>query len=533
MRSVENVIEIHVNDAQAVYPVTVDPLFNQPLLQAVLADSGATDFGYSVSLSADGNTALVGAVGTTVGGNVQQGSAYVFARNGGSWFEQAILTAPSLGPSAGAAGDSFGESVSLSANGSMALVGAGNKLIGEIRPGAAYIFNRSSGPVVEASALDSTAVIQPPPLGPTWSQSAFIEGSEDIEGFGVSVALSADGTTAIIGATGNSTAHIYTGPVLTSIGRIWVREASLSSTTGDRFSDFGAAVAISRDGSIALVGALTDDRAYVFTRSGGWAVQQILTPPSTNLRLDFGTSVALTPTGTTALVGAEGENSFVGAAYVFTSNGSLWTQQARLSPPASGQGAAGPLDQFGHSVNFSPDGATALVGAPSKTVGSNTRQGAAYMFTRNGNSWPLGHFLTAPSSGPNAGAANDHFGWSVALSGNGQTAIIGADTKTIGSHPRQGAAYVVIPNPLGLVIGVLTNLISSFNLPAPVQSALLNAVQRLLLLSGSGDARAAIQSLQFFVGRVQQMQSLRLVTGPQADQLIGTANQAIANLISP
>jgi hypothetical protein len=358
-----------------------------------------------------------------------------------------------------------------------------------------------------------------------------IEGSEDGSSFGAFVALSADGATTIIGAPIFGEAFIYSGPVQTSIGPIWVRQASLSSATSDQFSNFGAAVAISGDGSIALVGASTDDLVYVFTRSSGWAVQQFLTP-HTEQRIAFGSSVALTAAGTIALIAAPEENDFTGAAYAYTNDGTTWTLQARLSAPATGAGASTGLDQFGYSESLSPDGSTALVGAVSKTIGSNARQGAAYSFTRSGNSWALAHFLTAPTSGPNAGATDDHFGNSVALSNQGQTALIGAFSKTIGTNGQQGVAYVVIPSPLAVVIGTLTNLINNSNLPAPAQTALLNTVQRLSLLESSSDAQPGVAALQFLIGRVKQMQSLKLITGPQADQLLGVANQAITDLVS-
>ena len=90
-------------------------------------------------------------------------------------------------------------------------------------------------------------------------------------------------------------------------------------------------------------------------------------------------------------------------------------------------------DLFGFSVALSGD--TALVGAYRHDVGANADQGAAYVFTRVGAVWTQQQQLTATD-----GAAGDFFGDSVALSGN--TALVGADAHDIGTNVNQGAAYV-------------------------------------------------------------------------------------------
>ena len=101
-----------------------------------------------------------------------------------------------------------------------------------------------------------------------------------------------------------------------------------------------------------------------------------------------------------------------GSAYVFTRSGTTWTQQAKLT---ASDGAAD--DYFGYSVALSGD--TALVGAYWDDVGANYDQGSAYVFTRSGTTWTQQAKLTASD-----GAAGDHFGHSVALSGD--TALVGA-----------------------------------------------------------------------------------------------------------
>jgi hypothetical protein len=144
----------------------------------------------------------------------------------------------------------------------------------------------------------------------------------------------------------------------------------------------------------------------------------------------FGTSVALD--GDTALVGAPeddiGANGNQGSAYVFARSGTTWSGQAQL---IAADGAA--EDYFGYSVALAGD--TALVGAPYDRVGGNAAQGSAYVFARSGSSWTQQQQLTAAD-----GAAEDNFGYSVALAGD--TALVGAPYDRVGGNAAQGSACV-------------------------------------------------------------------------------------------
>src|SRR5262249_57972214 len=106
----------------------------------------------------------------------------------------------------------------------------------------------------------------------------------------------------------------------------------------------------------------------------------------------------------------------VGAAWVFTRASETWSQQgAKLTPGGVG-GALPPL--FGESVALSSDGNTALIGGPDDEAGN----GAAWAFTRSGSTWSQqGSKLTG--SGITGLLAT--FGTSVALSSDGNTALIG------------------------------------------------------------------------------------------------------------
>jgi hypothetical protein len=221
----------------------------------------------------------------------------------------------------------------------------------------------------------------------------------------------------------------------------WVEEAELTGSDGAAGDYFGWSVAVS--GSTAVVGApwktvgsnFRQGAAYVFVQTGGtWTQQTELTPSDGASGDGFGVSIAIT--GSTAVVGAPyhtvGSNSYQGAAYVFVESGGTWSQEAELI--ASDGGAR---DYFGGSVALS--GSTAVVGAPGKTVGSNSEQGAAYVFVESGGTWSQQAELTASD-----GAYLDQFGVSVAVDGG--TAVVGAYNHTVGSNHWQGAAYVFVQN---------------------------------------------------------------------------------------
>ncbi len=213
----------------------------------------------------------------------------------------------------------------------------------------------------------------------------------------------------------------------------WLQQAKLTASDGAANDFFGFSVAV--DGDMAVVGAPYDDSpgtgsgsAYVFTRSGStWSQQAKLTASDGAANDTFGVSVALS--GDTALIGAYwdddmGSNS--GSAYVFTRSGSTWSQQAKLT---SSDGAAN--DAFGVSVAVNGD--TALIGSHNDDD-LGTDSGSAYVFTRSGSVWSQQTKLTASD-----GAANDTFGYSVAISED--TAVIGSfQDDDMGSN--SGSAYV-------------------------------------------------------------------------------------------
>jgi predicted secreted protein len=427
LRALGGTAEIVVRGAgQAAYPVVIDPTWSSSPT-ATLTNSAGEYFGYSVAMSADGTTALVGAFGASA----SKGAAFVFHVSGaGSWASSSLPTA-TLSNSGGAANDTFGVSVALSADGTTALVGAG--LVAPDREGAAYVFHVSD----EGSWATSQA--------PT---AVLTSGSSSNEYFGVSVALSADGTTALVGANFFSSAKGAAYVFHVSDEGSWATSsaptAMLANSAGSADDMFGTSVALSADGTTALVGAhgvsSGAGAAYVFHVSddGSWATSSaptaILTNSAGSRGDGLGASVALSADGTTALIGADGAISGAGAAYVFhvTDDGSWAGSSAPTATLANSAGSSG--DGFGASVALSADGTTALIGADSLS----SYRGAAYVFhVSDEGSWATSSAPAATLTN-SAGSVDDIFGGSVALSADGTAALIGAYGVSSGA----GAAYV-------------------------------------------------------------------------------------------
>ena len=385
------------------------------------SDAQATDeFGYSVSISGDGNTAIIGAYQEDDTGFVYEaGAAYVFTLSGGTWTQQQKIQASDR-----QTGDRFGYSVSLSSDGNTAIIGAYREDTVDTDAGAAYIFTRSSG---------------------TWTQQQKIQASDiqAVDYFGYSVSLSSDGNTALIGAYREDTGASNAGAayIFTRSSATWTQQQKIQASDIEKSDYFGHSVSLSGDGNTALVGAIGEDTvdtdagaAYVFTLSGGtWTQQQKIQASDRQTGDRFGYSVSLSSDGNTAIIGAYREDTVdtdAGAAYIFTRSSGTWTQQQKIQ--ASDIQA---VDYFGYSVSLSSDGNTALIGAYREDTGASNA-GAAYIFTRSSATWTQQQKIQASDA-----QAYDEFGHSVSLSSDGNTAIIGAYREdTVDTDA--GAAYI-------------------------------------------------------------------------------------------
>ena len=255
--------------------------------------------------------------------------------------------------------------------------------------------------------------------GDSWTQQAYIKASNSGQSdlFGMTVALSADGNVMAVAAP-------------------WERSAA-TGVNGDR-----------NDDSLPQAGAV-----YVFTRSGdSWSQQAYVKASNTGRAASegepigdgdqFGLSLALSGDGNTMAVGAPTEDSVdtgidgdqtddsatsAGAVYLYSRTGNTWTQQAYLKGANTGAG-----DLFGYGVGLSDDGNTLAAAGydedgagrgvnPDLADGGRNGSGAIYVFSRTGTTWEQDAYLKGSRS-----EGNDALGYSLAISGDGNTIAAGA-----------------------------------------------------------------------------------------------------------
>jgi hypothetical protein len=394
---------------------------------------GKATFGSAVALSADGRTALVGGVND----NRRIGAAWVFVRIGDQWTQQGPKLVPpgkdwplSEGWGRKGSAGGFGSSVALSADGSTALIGGPGTYGGR---GAAWVYART---------------------GTAWSlQKRLVAGGESDQGaFGYSVALSANGNTALIG--GDQDGWLTRGRRV--IGAVWTftRTGSDWGQVGKKFTltahlqcagvlahnacDFGNAVALSADGKTALISNDGNTNAYAYTWNGAaWKHQATFAgegPTQVGCCVvvgsgsEFGDAVALSNDGNTAVI--LGSPMFgPGKAYVFERTGTVWRYAKALFSKAEQN-----IDESGESVALSGDGQTALM---TGDYIQGDYPAAAWAFVRNGARWVLqnGKLTAANRTGPKIGAMT------VALSDDGHTALVGGGTQ-VSLYDGSGRVWV-------------------------------------------------------------------------------------------
>jgi len=385
----------------------------QPLEELKLVALGGAagdELGFDVAYS--GGVSVAGAPYRSVGGNAEQGAAFVF-RHSGELFVQDELTA-----SDGAPGDWFGYGTAIS--GDTVVVGApGHDVGGNAEQGAVYVFGYSEG---------------------DWTQQAKLTASDGAAGdqFGTFVGISGD-TIAVSAPSRKVGANEYQGAVYVFVrsGDAWTQQAVLTAGDGQPLDYLGFTFGIDGDTVVAgaqfhQVGANAGQGAsYVFTQSGGvWSQQATLTAADGAANDSFGWTNGIA--GDTVVVGAASANAGTGGSYVFTRTAGVWSQQAELTVPGLVPG-----DLFGSGAGV--DGDVAVIGAQHQTIGGNTAQGAAYVYTRTGDTWSAPTQLVASDGG-----ADDNFGWWIQAEGN--TILVGAPGATVDGKAAQGAAYLYVPS---------------------------------------------------------------------------------------
>jgi Bacterial Ig-like domain (group 3)/FG-GAP repeat len=434
-------LSLLVDDRGAQYPVRIDPFVEQTKLVPTASGDSDGQAGYSVAISSNGTTALVGGYHNNTGA----GATWVFLLSGGVWTQQAeLIGTGAIAPSKGL-GSEQGFSVALSSDGDTALIGAPHDNGG---PGAAWVFTRT---------------------GTDWTQQQELTAPSDElgdSGFGYSVALSSQGTTALIG--GPHDEGLSASPV-SDYGAAWVYALSNNSwgevtklvpaLENDTYGggEFGTSVSLSGDGTIALIGEPDDDapegssiapgQAWIYDYSGtSWSEDSQLRGMDESGDPDFGFSVALAGNGESALIGGPYDNGGAGAAWSYDNDG-RWIDEQKIT--ASDE-TSGDTSQFGSSVSLSDDGEEGLIGGPQDGGGA----GAAWLYTNSGTTtFSEAQKLTVSDESTGDDSA---LGTSVALSGDRSTAVAGGPSDgTTGA----GAAWTFgAPLPTATTTSISANV---------------------------------------------------------------------------
>lgn len=379
-------------------------------------------FGHSVALSPDGSTLAVGGIAND-GNGASSGHVRVFEWSGITWNQ---LGSDIDGE---AAGDWFGGSVSLSGDGNRLAVSATLNDGNGTSSGHVRVFDYAGG---------------------VWTQiGADLDGEAAGDNFGFSLSLSKDGELLAIGATANDGAgsnagHIriyeYTGGSWGQLG------ADIDGETAD--DGFGFSVSLSSDGSWLAAGARANDgngtnagHVRVFRLESGTWTQQGADIEGEAANDYSGWSVAISDDGRLAR-GApfnDGTGSDAGHVQTYEFIGGSWTQ---LGLDIEG-GTNG--DGLGYAVSLSADGKRLAAGAPFNDD-NGTSSGKVQVFDWNGTSWiQVGSSMQGLS-------AQSRFGYSVDLSSDGQTLLVGCrysnNTGFAQLFQYSGAAWAQLGNTL-------------------------------------------------------------------------------------
>lgn len=321
----------------------------------ITAEASGDSFGWSVSISANGNIIAVG--GTSNDGNgTDAGHVRVYQNNSGIW------TQIGQDIDGEAAGDFFGQSVSLSADGSILAVGASLNDGNGTNAGHVRVFENNAG---------------------TWTQiGQDIDGESNGDRSGASISLSSDGNFVAIGATENISNGIRPGQVRVyqNVSGVWTQVGQ--DIDGEATSDdFGSAVSINSDGTIVAIGASSNDgngnksghvRVYE-NIAGTWTqIGQDMDGEASN---DFsGFSVSINSNGTVVAIGApENDNTNgtgSGHVRVYENISGTWSLRGTDIDGESGG------DESGQSVSLSADGSILAIGADDS--GGNNGQVRVY-----------------------------------------------------------------------------------------------------------------------------------------------------------
>src|SRR5690554_1886239 len=448
--------------------------------QKIEGDTGTDAFGQSVAVSADGTIVAVGATQNDNNGS-NAGHVRVYENVSGTWIQ---IGSDIEGDSSG---DWSGYSIALSANGDIIAIGAPFNDDGATDAGHVRIFENISG---------------------IWTQVGnAIEGDGIWDESGTSVALSADGTIVAIGApryngNGNESGQVR---VFENLQGTWTQIGSdiYGLQTGH---GLGISCSLSSDGSILAVGANARSTAggpasysIIYENvSGSWTqIGQIINPASPSDRT--GRSVSLSSDGNIVAIGEPGystsSSSRIGNVRVFENISGTWTQ---IGSRIIGEAAN---DSSGISISLSSNGNVVAIGASGNDDAGNF-SGHVRVYQNTSNSWSqVG--IDIDGEDP-----SDYLGESVSISGSGSTLIVGATTPTttatkigyakvydlsgvLSSDKFTKAIFTIYPNPATDVLNIelqddatIENVIIYNNLGQKIKTIKQNTIDVSTLAKG-------------------------------------------------
>lgn len=313
-------------------------------------------FGYDVDLSADGNTLVVGIPYWDVSsGSQNNGRAAAYFRSEGEWSDPYLIKR-NLSP---AAGDQFGTSVAVSADGKRAVIGAplvddsGRTNIGRVS------FFEFDGAVWRDKFT-------------TLNQSPARAAGEK---FGYAVDINDAGTLAVVGAPEHdgTVAKAGLAAVMYRLGdgtwatHSWLIDQNANTTSNGEAPKFGVSVSLSGDGRVLAIGSRGEDvsgkndsgAVNVYADSVGdgsvWPLRQRITQAFEGAW--GGSSVGLDTDGSHLMIGAYGYNSYAGLASLWIYNGTKYAANAYKIETSAGSSG------LGSAVAISGDGKVMAAGA--------------------------------------------------------------------------------------------------------------------------------------------------------------------------
>jgi len=372
----------------------------------LIPSSSGSGFNFGSAVSISGDYAVVGAKNQTVGGNANQGRAFIFERSNSEWKELQTIIA-----SAGVVNENFGTSVSI--DGEFIAIGAPGP---SSTPGAVYLFQNNN----------------------TWTEIVKLTGNTNNDQFGSSVFLF--NNYLVIGAKNyfngaNNIGAIY---LYGFINNTWTFLQTITASDSASGDAYGSCVAMYNE--YIVVGApnkgTTNGQAYILKKESNlniWEEYDILYPASPSTL--FGSAVSIYDN--TISIGVPNEDVIPytnnGIVEIYTLSAGTWSNTQTLNGSATNA-------FFGTAVSVS--GKYLVIGAPGMTV-NGVNSGVYYVYTKNAITWNLLSDIYLNNYASNAGA---EFGKSLYLNGN--YLIVGSPSITTGfcymyeASQKTGSIYI-------------------------------------------------------------------------------------------